>query len=70
MKPNKWKSNEANDKSLTGAKTSVERQKKKLKLLRSRKIKSNLGLSSVVNIYWLITTVRHIIAYSWRRMLI
>ena len=28
MKQNKWKSNEANDKSLTGAKSSVERQKK------------------------------------------
>ena len=28
MKQNKWKSNEANDKSLTGAKSSVERQHK------------------------------------------
>ena len=28
MKQNKWKSNEANDKSLTGAKSSVEKQNK------------------------------------------
>ena len=28
MKQNKWKSNEANDKSLTGAKPSVERENK------------------------------------------
>ena len=67
MKQNKWKSNEANDKSLTGAKSSVERQNG-----NSNFAASQVGWSSVVNIYWLIKSpsLRHIIAYSWRQILI
>ena len=53
MKQNKWKSNEANDKSLTGAKSAVLREKRKTQtlLLLSQ---SGRWLCAVVNIYWLI----------------
>ena len=48
MKQNKWKSNEANDKSATGAEASVERRNGETESL----LKKKLNPSSVVNIYW------------------
>ena len=60
MKQNKWKSNEANDKSLTRAEASVERRNGETESLLKKKIKSSLGCEYLLAYY------ESIIAYSWR----